>query len=254
VGDEEESMSSTRGPREPSIEAVRTPDLRGSLQLSGVLLTAGFLVYLGVSVVHPAGVDPNDHPAVFATYARSMAWTAVHLGQFAGFAGMVAGLCVLIWALTPRGGAGAPLGAIGLLFATAALALTAGRYAVDGVALKRAVDAWAAAPRSEKTARLASAEAIRWVEEAMTSYQGIVLAVTLLCAAALIVRTRRAPLGVGYVLAVSAVAFLVVGWIVGVAGFASPGTIPGFVSQACLPVAGVWLMVGARRMPAPAGG
>src|SRR3954469_12739050 len=29
VGDEEESMSSTRGPREPSIEAVRTPDLRG---------------------------------------------------------------------------------------------------------------------------------------------------------------------------------------------------------------------------------
>src|SRR4051812_1761317 len=64
VGDEEESMSSTRGPREPSIEAVRTPDLRGSLQLSGVLLTAGFVVYLGVSVLHPAGVDPNDHPAV----------------------------------------------------------------------------------------------------------------------------------------------------------------------------------------------
>src|SRR3954466_3446402 len=148
-------MSSTRGPREPSIEAVRTPVLCGSLQLSGVLLTAGFLVYLGVSVVHPAGVDPNDHPAVFATYARSMGWTAVHLGQFAGFAGMVAGLCVLILALTPRGGAGAPLGAIGLLFATAALGLTAGRYAVDGVALKRAVDAWAAAPRSEKADRLA---------------------------------------------------------------------------------------------------
>src|SRR3954462_11658482 len=102
-----------------------------------------------------------------------MAWTAVHLGQFAGFAGMVAGLSVLIWALTPRGGAGAPLGAIGLLFATAALGLTAGRYAVDGVALKRAVDAWAAAPRSEKTARLAGAEGIRGGGGGGTSYPGL---------------------------------------------------------------------------------
>lgn len=36
--------------------------------------------------------------------------------------------------------------------------------AVDGIALKRAVDSWAAAPAEEKTAAFRVAEGIRWTE------------------------------------------------------------------------------------------
>ena len=42
--------------------------------------------------------------------------------------------------------------------------------AVDGVALKQAVNAWASAPVAEKAARFASAEAIRWIEWGARSY------------------------------------------------------------------------------------
>jgi hypothetical protein len=45
----------------------------------------------------------------------------------------------------------------------------ADHYAVDGVALKQAVDAWANAPAAEQAPRFASAETIRWLEWGVTS-------------------------------------------------------------------------------------
>jgi len=51
---------------------------------------------------------------------------------------------------------------------------------VDGVALKQAVDAWASAPEVEKSVRFASAEAIRWLEWGVRSYQSFMLGVTFL--------------------------------------------------------------------------
>jgi hypothetical protein len=58
-------------------------------------------------------------------------------------------------------------------------ALAAVLYAVDGVALKQAVDAWASAPAREKATRLASAEVIRWLEWGTNGYwnfmQGLAL-------------------------------------------------------------------------------
>src|SRR4051812_14561100 len=51
-----------------------------------------------------------------------------------------------------------------------ALALYGVLQAVDGVALKHAVDAWANAPEAQKAARFASAETVRWLEWGMNSY------------------------------------------------------------------------------------
>jgi len=120
--------------------------------------------------------------------------------------------------------------------------------AVDGVVLKRAVDAWVAAPDAEKAARFASAETVRWLEEATTSYQGFVLGFTLILLAALIVWTGRAPRPVGFILGLSGVANLVAGWIVGVAGLAPQGAIPTLLGQTCWLIAGVWLLVSTWRM------
>jgi hypothetical protein len=61
--------------------------------------------------------------------------------------------------------------------------------AVDGVALKQAVDAWASAPDAEKAARFASAEAIRWLEWGARSYENFALGLAVLLFAAAVVRT-----------------------------------------------------------------
>ena len=137
--------------------------VRSSLRLSAALLLAGQLLYIVVTQFHADG-DANDHPAVFAEYAGSGIWTAVHLGQFAGVAILLAGLLALFFALDVRDGTARWAGRFGAASAVVTLALYGALQAVDGVANKQADVAWVSAPDAEKAARFASAEAVRWVE------------------------------------------------------------------------------------------
>ncbi len=57
---------------------------RDSARLAAGLLLAGVLVTAIAGFLHPEGADPNDHRTIFAIYAASQSWTAVHLGQFIG--------------------------------------------------------------------------------------------------------------------------------------------------------------------------
>jgi hypothetical protein len=223
---------------------------RKALRLSAALLVGSFIVYAVATAFHPSGVDPNDHPAVFVQYAQSAGWTADHLGWFVETAVLIAGLLVLFYALNLPDGMPRLASRIGIVSAGVALALTAMRDAVDGVVLKRAVDAWVSAPDAEKAARFASAETARWLEEATTSYQGFVLGFTLILLAALIVWTARVPRPIGYLLALGGFGYLAVGWILGVAGFAPEGAIPTYIAQFSPLIAGVWLLITAWRMPA----
>jgi hypothetical protein len=183
---------------------------------------------VAASVFHPSGVD-NNHPAVFVQYAHSAGWVADHLVFFVATTITIAGLLVLFYALNLPDGMLRLTARIGIVSAGAALALSAMRFAVDGVVLKRAVDAWVSAPDPEKAARFASAETVRWMEEAIVSYQGFLLALTLILLAALIVWTARVPRPIGYLLGLGGVGYLAVGWILGVAGFAPEGAIPTYV-------------------------
>jgi hypothetical protein len=54
---------------------------RTSLRLSATLLLAGQLLYIVVTQFH-AGGRANNHREIFAQYASSDAWEAVHVGQF----------------------------------------------------------------------------------------------------------------------------------------------------------------------------
>src|SRR5919202_1365633 len=78
---------------------------RTSLRLAATVLFVGELLTLLVGLLHPAREPANDHPAAFAEYAASGPWTAVHLGQFAGLAVIIAGLLVLFYALDVHAGA-----------------------------------------------------------------------------------------------------------------------------------------------------
>jgi hypothetical protein len=90
--------------------------------------------------------------------------------------------------------------------------------AVDGVALKQAVSAWAQAPEAEKASRFAAAEAIRWLEWGARSYHDVTLGIALLVVAA-IGRSARLPRLLSLLVALTALAYLAQGWIAGTAGF-----------------------------------
>ena len=107
-----------------------------SLRLSATLLLAGQILYIVVTQFHTGG-DANDHPAIFAAYADSGIWTAVHIGQFAAMAILLAGLLALFFALDVRAGTARWAGRFGAASAVATLALYGVLQAVTGLRSSR---------------------------------------------------------------------------------------------------------------------
>jgi hypothetical protein len=224
----------------------RRPARPASLRLPAALLLAGQLLYIGITLLHTGG-EANDHHDVFAEYAHSGTWTVVHLGQFAGMAVLLAGLLALSSALAGPARTTARLGAAA---ATATLALHGALQAVDGIALKQAVTAWAGAPEGEKAARFASAEAIRWLEWGMRSYQDVALGLALLLFAAALARAPRIPRPIAPLIGLAGLSYLVQGWVVGTEGFSAVESIAIVAGYAVDLVWMTWLVVAAWRQPA----
>ena len=143
----------------------------------------------------------------------------MHLGQFVGMAVIIAGLLVLYFALDIRDGGAAWVARLGAVFAAVALGLYGVLQAVDGVALKQAVDAWMSAPEAEKAARFASAETIRWLEWGTRSYQSFMFGLTLILLGSAVALTARLPRALGYLMGLSGLAYIVQGWVLGSEGF-----------------------------------
>jgi len=197
---------------------------RQSLRLSAVLLLVGQVLFIVVTLLHADGPADN-HPVVFAEYAASGSWKVVHLAQFLSMAILVAGLFALNFALDVPSGTSRWASKFGAAAAVVTLALYAVLQGVDGIANKQAVDAWVSAPAAEKAARFASAEAIRWLEWGVRSYQNMVLGLALILFAAAVVRTAGIPRPLGYLMGFSGLAYLMQGWVVGAEGFSGVETI-----------------------------
>jgi hypothetical protein len=181
----------------------------GALRLSAALLLAGEVLLVVVGLFHADSVDANNHTAVFADYAASTTWTAVHFGQFAATAVILGGLLVLFFAHHPAASTAGWVARFAVISTVVTLKLSAVLQAVDGVALKQAVDPWASAPEAERVARFASAEAIRWLEWGIRSYQRFMLGLSLALFAAMIVREARVPRPIGYLIGLAAFAYVV---------------------------------------------
>ncbi len=199
---------------------------RTLLRLSATLLFVGVLFSFLVGLLHAASGTPNNHTAEFAVYADSADWTAVHLGQFIGIAVIIAGLLVLFLALNVLHETAGWIARFAALSAVVELALYGVLQAVDGVALKQAVDAWASAPAAEQAARFASAEAIRWLEWGTRSYFSFMFGCSLVLFAIVIVWTARVTRPIGDLVGLSGIPYLVQGWVLGSEGFSSTNTIP----------------------------
>jgi len=220
---------------------------RTSLRLSAALLLVGQLLYVVVTLFHADG-DANNHPAVFAEYAASGIWTAVHVGQFACMAIMLAGLLALFFALDAQPGMARWAGRFGAVSAVTTLGLYGVVLAVDGVALKQAVDAWASAPDTEKAARFASAEALRWLEWGTRSYENFTLGLAVLLFAVAVARTAWVPRPIPYLMGLSGLTYLVQGWVAGTEGFSHTHTIAIVLAEVLNVAWMTWLLVVAWRM------
>ena len=220
---------------------------RTSLRLSATLLLAGQLLYIVVTLFHPGREAANNHPAVFAEYAGSGIWTAVHLGQFAAMAILLAGLLALFFALDVQAETARWVGRFGAASTVATLALYGVVQAVDGVALKQAVNTWAGAPDAERAARFASAEAIRWLEWGVRSYQDFALGLALLLFAAAVVRTAWVPRPIAYLMGLSGLTYLVQGWVLSSEGFSPTHTILIVLAYVLTLAWMIWLVVVAWR-------
>jgi hypothetical protein len=164
---------------------------------------------------------------------------------------IIAGLLVLYLALDLRSGAPGLVARLAAVTAIVTAALHGVLQAVDGVALKHAVDAWASAAEAEKPARFASAEAVRWLEWGTRSYHSFMFGLSLVLFGSVIAWTARAPRPIGYLMLLSGLAYLVQGWILGSEGFSACNTIPTLVGYVLVLFWTASILIFAWRMKEP---
>ncbi|GAB2762124.1 hypothetical protein GCM10027039_23550 [Terrabacter koreensis] len=213
-------------PARTSSPTLRRPAARRG-RLAAALLVGGAALALVAGVLHPHTEAPNSHAAVFAEYAHSTDWVWVHDLQFLSAAVVAAGFVVVSGTLT-RAGASPTLLRLGNGTAAATVSLIGVNMAVDGVALKGAVDAWATAGPDQSASRFAAAEAMRWLEWGVNSFFTVLLGLTVLLFAAAVLQCAHVGTAVRLagVSGVLAGVFLVMGGLaVGSRGF-EPSALP----------------------------
>jgi hypothetical protein len=166
----------------------------------------------------------------------------------------LAGLFALFFALDVQAGTARWTGRFAAASAVVTLALCGGVLAVDGVALKQAVNAWANAPEAEKAARFATAEGIRWLEWGMRSYENFALGLAMLLFAVTVVRTAWVPRPIAFLMGFSGFTYLAQGWLAGSEGFSEAHTIAIVLAEVLNLAWMIWLLVvgwGMRDSEAP---
>ena len=98
------------------------------------------------TMIHPSGEDPFNHPLVLAEYVHSELWVGIHIGQFVGTMMVFVGGFITIYRLLANAESSiiSLLGLIGFALAIITASTFAILQAVDGVALKFAIDSWMA--------------------------------------------------------------------------------------------------------------
>ncbi len=145
---------------------------RPILIFGSISFIAGAIIMILSTMIHPSGEDPFNHPLVLAEYAHSELWVGIHIGQFAGTMMVFVGGFVTIYRLLTNAESSAIslLGLVGFALAIITASTFAILQAVDGVALKFAVDSWIASPeQEERDTVFRVAEGIRWTEYGVNS-------------------------------------------------------------------------------------
>jgi uncharacterized membrane protein len=201
----------------------RSPDNPVLLRIGAAALALGFLIQVPLGILHPHHEDPNNSPAAFTEYAHSSDWILVHLGQFIGALLVTLGLIVIATSLARQRGLPGAFAVVGALTAVTTTAVFAVQMAVDGIALKAAVDAWISATGgAEQSAAFGVAEGIRATEKGLSALfhlnNGLTL-VSLGIGIAVARRPRHYPRWLGWVGATAGASLLVLAVLTAQTGF-----------------------------------
>jgi hypothetical protein len=150
-------------------------------RMGSVAFLAGMVITIVSTLFHASSEDLMNNPVVFSVYAQSDPWIAAHIGQFAGVMLIFAGGFVALFRLLilSESSAASALAWLGFAVTIIAASTFAILQAVDGIALKRAVDSWynttasSSAAIEEKTIAFRVAEGIRWIEIGINSINRI---------------------------------------------------------------------------------
>jgi hypothetical protein len=214
-----------------------------------VLLIAGEVLYQVAQYFH-AGEGATTVKGGFTAYAHSAPWALVHAAQFASSAILIFGILSLYFALNVDSGIWGMINRFAAASAVAALALNGALYAVDGVGLKQAVDAWLDAPATQQQAFFAVVQGIRGIEWGLRSYVDFASGLSLVLLASVISSTARIPRAIGYIMGGSSLLYIVQGYGYG-AGYTSISShflINSLNYQFLILVWAIWLLVVAWRM------
>ncbi len=202
---------------------------------AGCAIAGAILLFVG-TYLHPMEADPNEPVAAFTEYAADHLWVASHLTQLTGVVLAVAALLFLAqqmesvrgrdWSrLAAESGkrrVSARLGRVGEMGAIASLALAAALQAVDGIALKRMVDAWAAAPAAQKEVAFHAAFAVRQVEVGLASMVSLLFGFTVNVYGIALLVDPAYPKWIGGLAIVGGVLTMVAGVVIAYTGFSGP--------------------------------
>jgi hypothetical protein len=228
---------------------------RALLRFGAVAIGVGVVLQVVMGVLHPSREPPNDSVAAFREYAASSIWTAVHIGQFAGALLIVLGLVAVARSLAGQPGAAGAAGLVGAVTAILVAAVFAVQMAVDGVALRAAIDTWVAAPPAEQPATFVAADALRGFEKGLSAFFQLLNGTTLIALGLSMTLGRLFPRWVGWVGVVAGLGALAGGTTVAHTGFSPMAstvllapTILGAVFLLATAVL-MWRRAGARRDP-----
>jgi hypothetical protein len=213
-------------------------------KIGAVALPLAVPVLVVAEIFHPTKEDPMDNMAVFREYAQSDIWITVHLAQYFGFLLLLGGLVAHYYSISAKPGKGAGLAPFGLAAAVTTAASFTVLQAVDGIALKRAVDAWVSAPPEQESAAFAAAEAVRWIEIGMNSLSYFLAGLTLFLYGVAIALGTVYPQWAGLIAVVSGVALM----YNGVVEVAYEGFVPSIIKLVGLALLAVWAFVMAILM------
>jgi hypothetical protein len=218
------------------------PDFeRPMLRMGSIAFLAGMVIFLVSTILHPGREDPTNHPLVFAEYAEDELWVASHIGQFAGGMLAFAGGFIALFRLLSRSESGiaSALAWMGLAATIAAGSALTILQAVDGIALKIAVDSWYTIPPSstadgvgegEKAIAFRVAEGIRWIEIAANSFFRVLQGSVGIIFSVAIVASATLSRWIGALGVFAGVATIILGVRVAYVGFATVGSIEDTVS------------------------
>ena len=216
-------VSVTVEPRTPTTEDPTPHNTHDKplLRLAATLGIVGVALQVVMDRLHPHHVDPNNSVAVFREYAESHDWTWVHIGQFAGTLFIVVGLIALARSLSRQRGVAGALGVVGALTGLLVAAVFTVQMAVDGVALKAAIDAWTHASAADQTAAFQVAESVRWTEKGLGGFFQMLEGATLLALGLSIAFGHRYPKWLGWVGGLAGVTMIAGGTVTARTGFSA---------------------------------